>query len=390
MLGKLFTISTIFAVLFIFLSLFSFFASPLFAQEESEAFFFWGRSCPHCVDEEVFLEELKDKYPSLRIKSFEVYNDKENRSIFEKVAQGYGVSSVSVPAFFIGDDHLIGFLSPDTTGKKIETLIKKYQAIACPSPGRFLEEGEEAVDCTPEETKESWFSFLGVEGKISHSVSLPVLGVVLGLADGINPCMFSVLLFLITYLLAIGSRKRMFKVGFTFIAGVFVVYVFLMLGLLNLISLLGWLSKIRLLVALVALFFGLVMVKDFFFYGRWFSLEIPKKTKPQLENLIKRGTIVSALVLALFSSLVELPCTSGLPLVYVTILAERGLVAWPYILWYNLFFILPLVFIVVSVGLAYQKIDQLEKWRKRFRKVMRLVSGLLLLFLSAGLFLGWF
>ncbi len=182
----------------------------------------------------------------------------------------------------------------------------------------------------------------------------------------------------------------MFKVGFTFIAGVFVVYVFLMLGLLNLISLLGWLSKIRLLVALVALFFGLVMVKDFFFYGRWFSLEIPKKTKPQLENLIKRGTIVSALVLALFSSLVELPCTSGLPLVYVTILAERGLVAWPYILWYNLFFILPLVFIVVSVGLAYQKIDQLEKWRKRFRKVMRLVSGLLLLFLSAGLFLGWF
>jgi len=384
MLGKIFTI---FVVLFVF---FSFFTSSLFAQEESEAFFFWGQGCPHCAEEEVFLEELKDRYPSLKIKSFEVYRNKENRSIFEKVAQGYGVDSGSVPAFFIGNDYQIGFLSPDTTGKRIEALIRKYQTVNCPSPGRFLEEGAEIVDCVPEETEESGLSVLGIKGKISHSASLPLLGVVLGLADGINPCMFSVLLFLITYLLAIGSRKRMFKVGIAFIAGVFVVYVFLMLGLLNLISLLGWLSKIKLFVAFLALFFGLVMVKDFFFYGRWFSLEIPEKTKPQLESLIKRGTIVSALVLALFSSLVELPCTSGLPLVYVTILSERGLVAWPYILWYNLFFILPLIFIVVSVGLAYQKVDQLEKWRKRFRKAMRLISGLLLLFLSAGLFLGWF
>jgi len=356
----------------------------------TEAYFFWGQGCPHCVKEKAFLASLEKNYPGLEIKSFEIYQSEENRQVFAKVAQGYNVKSEAIPAFFIGNDYLIGFLSADTTGQEIEALVKKYQATTCPSPGRFLEEEASPADCVAEEDETSWLSFLGIKQQISHSVSLPVLGIVLGLADGINPCMFSVLLFLITYLLAIGSKKRMFKVGFTFIMGVFIVYVLLMLGLLNLISLLGWLSKIKILVAFLALFFGLIMIKDFFFYGRFFSLEIPPKAKPQLEGLIKRGTVFSALGLALLSSLVELPCTSGLPLVYVTILAERQLTAWPYVLWYNLFFILPLVLIVVLTGLAYQKVDQIEAWRQKFKKIMRLVSGLLLLFLSFGLFYGWF
>jgi hypothetical protein len=42
------------------------------------------------------------------------------------------------------------------------------------------------------------------------NLSLPVLTVVIGLLDGFNPCAMWVLLFLITLLLGMENRKRIF------------------------------------------------------------------------------------------------------------------------------------------------------------------------------------
>jgi len=225
--------------------------------------------------------------------------------------------------------------------------------------------------------------------QISSRSSLLTLGAILGLADGINPCMFSVLLFLLTYLLAIGSKKRAVKVGLVFAVGVFVIYFLFMAGMLNLITLIGVIQKIKIIVAILALVAGLIMIKDFFAYGKWFSLEIPESTKPTVEKLIKKGTIPSALLLAGLSSLVELPCTAGIPLVYTTLLAQRQVNHIWYLFWYNLFFVFPLLLIIAGIAFAWTQADKLEKWRLNFRKYMRLVAGIILLFLGIALLRGW-
>ncbi len=511
--------------LFIILTLFSllaFLPREISASQKVEIYFFWGQGCPHCAQEKPFLEKLKQKYPQLEVKEFEVYYSKENQQLFQRIAQSYETSPSGVPTTFIGKEYIIGFGTEQTTGKQIENLIQNCLENYCPSPAEILAAGginkwqppeeqpseenppeekpkessvcihyfvkDECVQCqslakflegvskryqidfkiynisesnenyqlyqklqefygisfagfpivflgdsylvgdqsikeniekvivrcqkngcpcpveeikqtlkqvpkpstfTPEEKKEVSITFFGKEIKISTQASLLFLGAILGLADGINPCMFSVLLFLLTYLLAIGSKKRAIKAGLVFAIGVFIVYFLFMFGMINLISLIGVIQKIKIVVAIFALIASLILIKDFFAYGKWFSLEIPESTKPWVEKLIKRGTIPSAILLALLSSLVELPCTAGIPLVYTTLLADKAGFYIPYLFWYNIFFVIPLLIIIASVAFVWAQVDKVEKWRLNFRKYMRLIAGLILLFLAVALLKGW-
>lgn len=409
--------------------------NQVISVKKVEVYFFWGSGCPHCAKAKSFFEKLKEKYPQLEVKEFEVYFNENNQKLFQEIAKAYNTEPIGVPTIFIGKEFLLGFSSEETTGKEIENLIQNCLQNYCPSPGEILASGgidkwqpPEEVSQKPEfetstsaieksrtQTSTSSFSTLKVEKtqtytptsssstskeeisvplfgkeiKIPSQSSLIFLGTILGLADGINPCMFSVLLFLLTYLLAIGSKKKAIKAGLIFTVGVFVVYFLFMLGIIKVITLIGFISKIKIVVTLFAFIFGLIMIKDFFAYGKGISLEIPESAKPLIEKLIKKGTIPSAILLALLSSLVELPCTAGIPLVYTTLLAEKAKVHIPYLLWYNIFFVLPLLLIIAIVSFAFAEVNKIEKWRLSFRKYMRLLSGLILLFLAVALFKGW-
>ncbi len=525
-------------LILLFFSLFFRDLKPVFAQEKIEIYFFWGQGCPHCAAEKPFLEKMKQKYPQLVVKDFEVYYNYQNQELFEKVAKAYNTQAYGVPTTFIGKEFIIGFGSENTTGQEIENLIKSCLETYCPSPAEILAAGgidkwqppkppeqlllpppqspslptappqeqslkeiiqeskicihyfikdqcpqcqnlstflediakkyqidfkiynvsenkenqqlyqklqefyglsfsgfpmvflgdsylignksikeniekvilrckKETCPCpveqikqtlkqipapstfTPEEKKEIKISLFGKEIKISSQSSMLFLGIILGSADGINPCMFSVLLFLLTYLLAIGSKKKAIKVGLVFALGVFVIYFLFMLGMINLISLIGVIQKIKIIVAIFAFIASLILIKDFFAYGKGISLEIPESAKPTIEKLIKKGTIPSAILLAILSSLVELPCTAGIPLVYTTLLAQRGGAYILYLVWYNIFFVLPLLIIIAGVAFAWAQVDKVEKWRLNFRKYMRLIAGLILLFLAIALFKGW-
>ncbi len=154
-----------------------------------------------------------------------------------------------------------------------------------------------------------------------HSIAF--WAVVLGILDGVNPCMFSVLIFLLTYLIGVGSRKKALKTGLVFAAVTFAVYFSLMLGIFQIVSVLKISSWVRYIAIGIALVLGILMVKDYFFYGKWISLAIPDKHKPTIEKLVKKGTYFSVALLALFASLVELPCTSGIPIAFTSILTQN-------------------------------------------------------------------
>lgn len=384
---RLKVLKTILIFLFLFIS-FSFISfSAVFAQQKVEIYFFWGQGCPHCAQEKPFLEKMKQKYPQLVVKDFEIYYDAENRALFEKIAKAYNTQSYGVPMTFIGKDFIVGFATEETTGKEIENLIQKCLKEYCSSPEEILKTG--SIEKCEKTEKEICFSLLGKDIKVSSQSSLLFLGTVLGLADGINPCMFSVLLFLLTYLLAIGSKRKAIKVGLVFSFSVFIIYFLFMLGMINLISLIGVIQKVKIIVAVFAFLASLIFIKDFFAYGKGISLEIPERAKPAIERLIKKGTIPSAILLALLSSLIELPCTAGIPLVYTTLLAQKTVFHLPYLLWYNLFFVVPLFIIITGVTFTWVQVDKIEKWRMNFRKYMRLIAGLILLFLAIALFKGW-
>lgn len=364
--------------------------SPSPAQAESVCLhLFVHGQCPTCSEVKEYLIQLSKEH-KVDLKVYNLAGDEGSQALFQQLQEFYGLTFSGCPIVFMGDSY---FLGEDVIRRNLESSLVDCLDEGCPCPveeqKQTLTQMPQADTFTPQTEETFTVDLFGRSISLYSGSPLYILGVILGLADGVNPCMFSVLLFLLTYLLAIGSRKKALRVGLAFALGVFVIYLAFMVGMINLIGLIGFIQKIKTIIAVLALVAGLIMVKDFFFYGKWFSLEIPSAAKPHVEKLIKKGTIPSALLLALLSSLVELPCTSGLPLVYVTILAQKGGAYLPYLIWYNIFFVLPLLAIITLVAFAWTQADKLEQWRLNFRKYMRLVAGLILVFLGFALLKGW-
>ena len=65
-------------------------------------YFFRGEGCPHCAQEEVFLQQMTAKYgDQLVIHEYEVWYHPENVTLLEKFAKKYGFDPSGVPVTFI-------------------------------------------------------------------------------------------------------------------------------------------------------------------------------------------------------------------------------------------------------------------------------------------------
>lgn len=96
---------------------------------------FWREGCPHCEAEKEFLEGLKDRYPGLVVKEYEI-GDSANRALYEEYGRRHNASTQYVPGTFIGDGYISGFNSPYLIGRDIEEkvkceIIKKTNGTAC-------------------------------------------------------------------------------------------------------------------------------------------------------------------------------------------------------------------------------------------------------------------
>jgi cytochrome c biogenesis protein CcdA len=218
--------------------------------------------------------------------------------------------------------------------------------------------------------------------------------VVAALLDSINPCVFGVLIFLLAYMTAIfKSKTKMLIAGLIYVSSVYITYLLIGLGLLRATSSIGLSQTFYWIAALIAVLAGLFEIKDFFWYGRGFSLQmIPggsariKRCINTLRNMEKKHPSLSLLfsfLIGIFVVFVELPCT-GAPYLAVLGLLSSGQFSEgvPLLLLYNLIFVLPL-FLIISLVYFGKTSRALEKWRKKNRGLMRLLVGLFLLALGA-------
>lgn len=213
-------------------------------------------------------------------------------------------------------------------------------------------------------------------------INLPI---VIGAAviDSINPCAFGVLIFLLAYLAKTAKTKaHMLFNGMCYILAVFATYLAAGLLLMPIINQLGKASVVAyLVIAAVIIIAGLIEIKDFFWYGRWFSLGIFPSESRRIKMYVKHisDSPLTAFMLGVFVALVELPCTGA---VYVAILSLMSLSGVTlnnvlFLVLYNVIFILPLAAILFAVtqGMSTAKF---EVWRQKYKGLMRLVMGLTL------------
>ena len=233
-------------------------------------------------------------------------------------------------------------------------------------------------------------------GKVNATnVSLPLLAVVLGLVDGFNPCAMWVLIFLITMLLNMKNRKRMWILGLTFIITSGVVYLAFMMAWLSLATFISKLLFFRLLIAFIAFTVGFINLYNYYKSTKKddgcevVEKKDRKKIMRQIMDITSEKKFIIALggimILAASVNIIEVMCSVGIPLLFTQVLAMNNLsfgsYMW-YMLLYILFFLLDdiMVFVISMITLKVTGIStKYSKYSHLIAGIITILIGLLLL-----------
>lgn len=389
------------------LILFLFFLFPTnnaFAQEEESIniYFFWGDGCPHCKDEKPFLAELENKYPQVVVHDYEVWKNKDNLALLTEIGKELEITISGVPFTIIGERYVSGWYSEETTGAVIESAVIYTLNNGCNDvAGQIIAADEvekhENEECSYEEDQSVMPQQLNIPflGTIdTKNISLPIFTILLGVLDGFNPCAMWTLIFLISLLLGMKDRKRMWILGTAFIVSSAAVYFLFMAAWLNLFLFVGFIVWVRILIGLVALSGGGYSLREYWINKdgacKVTGSEKRQKTFKQLEKITHNQTFILALggiiLLAFAVNLVELICSAGLPAVFTQVLSLSDLPQWQYYLYlllYIFFFMIDDLFVFIT-AMVTLKMTGISTKYSRFSHliggILMVIIGILLIF----------
>ena len=338
---------------------------------------FYEDGCPHCARIESFLERIEPNYPQLEIIRHEIH-DPDAHDLLDRLLSAYGAKLGAVPIIFIGDVAMVAdtFYAPSgpptTLGgraaeMKLEQVIADAIAANAPSP---LAKAETATGST-----------------LTRKLTIPAV-VLAAAADSVNPCTFAVLVLLLGTLLVAGKKGKMWQAGLAFIAAIYISYFLMGIGIFSAIQAAGVQRPFILAVSGLAIILGLWNTKDYFAYGKWFTIEVPKRWRPLVKKVTSSVVSVpGAFAVGVLDSLFLLPCSSGpyiaiLALLSKTTTRSHGI---GLLLFYNLIFILPLLIITIAVNFGYTTTARAERWRSERLGKLHLISGIIMLLLGVGM-----
>ncbi len=216
-------------------------------------------------------------------------------------------------------------------------------------------------------------------------LDLPTITLVLGSAaiDSINPCAIGVLILMISVILGSGkSVKHMLLIGGAYVFAIYVTYLAAGLGLIYFFAAIPILiaEYLSIAVGILVILAGVLEIKDYFWYGKGFSLEIPPYFARKIQEWSSSSTtLLGVMLLGAFVAAVELPCTGAPYLAIITVLrVDFNWIAFGLMVVYNIVFVAPLLAILGLVATG-AKLSSVAKWKEDTKGGMRLAIGLLLI-----------
>lgn len=351
------------------------FFSPVFAQSAPRTLeLFWANGCPHCEKEQVFLEKLSKKYPELTIQKYEITTSSENTALLRQRGRELGADVSGVPFTVVGNRFAVGFATEQTTGKRIEEMVQAELGVTAPEPS-----SHEKNTAVAQSIQVPLFGQIQIK-----DLSLPVLTVVIAFLDGFNPCAMWTLLFLISLLLGMQDKKRMWLLGMAFISASGLVYFLFLSAWLNAFMFIGMVPWVRAVIGLVALVAGGMYLKEYYEHQTGCKVTGNEKRKQVFERLrqiVANKSLILALIgivlLAFAVNLVELVCSAGLPAIYTQVLSLSNLPMWQYYLYllvYVLIFMADDLFIFFT-AMATLRATGLQT---KYTHLSRLIGGILM------------
>ncbi len=312
--------------------------------------FFGVATCQECFEAEMMIESLKYEVEDEVVLNKFMLSEAENQELKLKYAKVYGVSESELdlyPMIFIGKD---AFTPLNTTPDSVLESMINYSQEERETKLREIEALGDDVTHRLNDRYEQFSLFV-------------VLGA--GLIDGINPCAFVVLIFLVSYLYYVGrGRNEILVAGIFFAVGIFAAYLAMGTGLLGAVGYVESISKVFQLIfyPAMAIFTGLLAVLsvvDFYrmrYRNKKAILELTPGLKKKTHEIIRKNarakTIwIASLVTGILVSFVEFMCTGQVYLpTIVYIINSSGVTgrALGFLVAYNLGFIVPIIAITLT------------------------------------------
>ncbi|MFO7955578.1 MAG: hypothetical protein R6X33_00570 [Candidatus Brocadiia bacterium] len=321
--------------------------------------FYTKAGCDDCVEVKAMLEELQQEDADLSVVTYDVSSEEgslTNKAISEALGLPEAMHLVS-PAVFSAERGLVG---REITLETLRELVADAKGLPDPVRAYASETGSARTHL------ERDYKSLGLLVVVSA-----------GLADGVNPCAFTVIIFFLSYMAYIGKdRREIAWAGGIFSLAVFLTYFAAGLGLARLVQAGEQVSSIfaRTLYGVTALLVLVAAVLSFRDGLRaragemeGMALALPDKLKGKIRRLISSRarlglTLGTTAVLGAGVALLELPCTGQMYLpVILWGLHHMSNPTWGPVGWlllYNLCFIAPLliVFGAVFFGLTSERL----------------------------------
>jgi len=347
---------------------------------------FHSDSCPHCKSEIKYLTTLDDNI------EVEYYEVSEHSELVDKVRKNLNIKNAYVPLTVIGTDYIIGF--DDNTKAEIKKLIEIYKDKEyCDIVDTTINELsiDNCFEKNQDLSTDSSNKVIPILGSVDvKSVSLPLISIIIGFVDGFNPCAMWVLIFLISMLINLKDRKKMWILGLVFIISSALVYLLIMLSWLqittNLLS-----TWFKYLVATFAIVGGLINLRSYLKSRKNNDgCQVTKnKDRKKIIKRIKKIvleknyllSIIGMIALAFSINIVELACSAGLPVLFTEILSINALSSFEYMIYmllYILFFMIDDIIIFIIAMFTF-KVTGISN---KYTKYSHLIGGLIMLIIG--------
>ncbi len=349
--------------------------------------FFYTHGCLHCEGIKKKLGEWAPDFPSLRIGTFDM-TKAENKRMGEALFDMYRIPEAQrgdIVKLYIGEDYLSGDSLPY---EDVKNLVSKYQGKIAPPPWEKVT--KEALESGEQKLIERFKKF----GLTTVLVA--------GFIDGLNPCAFATIVFLVSYLSFLGKQSReILTYGLIFTLGVFVAYLIAGMGLMagfRQLSGFPLVTKgVYLVIAVFAFVLGIISLYDYVLYRRGqaakMKLQLPMALKKKIHGIIRVQTrsskagILGTFILGFVIAATEVICTGQLYLPtigYIMTIPKLRAYAFFNLVLYNLMFIVPLggIFVAAFFGVTSERMAIATK---EHTGTVKLLTALL--FMGLGVFL---
>ena len=365
------------------------------SEKDLNIYLFYGDGCPHCAEEEEWFKTYLDKNKNIKVHRYEVWYNKDNQEKYSKVHEILNDKSSGIPYLIIGETVISGF-DKELTPERIKNAVEYYSNINYKDKvGIYLgvvSERESGKDEAKYEDTKVKIPLLGT--KEAKDVSIGLSAILIGVVDGFNPCAMWVLLFLISMLIGMKNRKRMWILGLSFLLISALVYMAIMLSWINLVVNVATSIVFRNVIAVIAIIGAIINLNGFRKSQSSGCEIVDDKKRKKIFTKIKKFTTEKSFVLALLGviglaisvNVIELACSAGLPIVYTQILALNnitGFKAFLYTLVYIFFFLIDdiIVFVIAMVTTKVTGIStKYNKYSHLIGGIIMLLIGILLIF----------